>query len=167
MDEPRTLFGAATYSDAAAPAAAPAAPSPKMAREEMAEESVDQLASSSLKNKRVRKDYSAAEPKPEDLQQAAGAKAILSEGIPDWHWHTVTASWNTPVANNKLVRIGLMPPWLSAIVGVLSAAGLWWAWLMAAKLLWGMGPLALPARPPKPPKPPKIKQPEPSPELAA
>ena len=85
-----------------------------------------------------------------DEQPVVGAKAILSEGIPDWHWHTVLARWNTPVADNKLVRIGLMPPWLTAIVGVLSALGIWLTWAMAAKMLWGMGPVALPKRAPRP-----------------
>lgn len=157
MDEPLSVAIPRPY-----PAAAAA---PERMQEEMADERMDKL--SSVRSQRAQKPYYQESAEPADLQQASGAKAILSEGIPDWHWHTVTASWNTPVASNKLVRIGLMPPWLGAIVGVLSAAGIWWTWLMAVKLLWGMGPLALPARPPKPPKPPKIKQPEPNQEVAA
>ena len=141
--------GLATFSPGA-PAAAPA-PASKTTSEVMESASEDARVNSSSKLMRLRKDYAAPQ-KPADLQQAVGAKTILSEGIPDWHWHAVTANWNAPVSDNTLVRIGLMPPWLTAIVGVLSALGIWAAWLMAAKLLWGMGPLAWPARPSKPSK---------------
>ena len=142
MDEP-------TNAQTTYPTAALArAPAPEMIQEEMADAATQ--SSSSLKSKRVYKAPPQAEPSA--VQQAVGAKAILSEGIPDWNWHAVSASWTTPVTNDKLIRIGLMPPWLTAIVGVLSAAGIWLAWLMAAKLLWTMGPLALPPRAPRPPK---------------
>ena len=148
MDEP-------TNAQTTYPTAALArAPAPEMIQEEMADAATQ--SSSSLKSKRVYKAPPQAEPSA--VQQAVGAKAILSEGIPDWNWHAVSASWTTPVTNDKLIRIGLMPPWLTAIVGVLSAAGIWLAWLMAAKLLWTMGPLALPPRAPRPPKLPKQKK---------
>lgn len=157
MDEPVYGGGPIPY-----PAAAPA-PAPAMMREEMADGAVESY--SSLRSKRVYKSVQQAEPTA--IQQVVGAKAILSEGIPDWHWHAVSASWTTPVANDKLVRIGLMPPWLTAVVGVLSALGIWLSWLMAAKLLWTMGPMALPPRAPRPPKPPKKKKSEPAQEEVA
>ena len=154
MDMPLTGYYLAT------PAAAPAAAAPEMMLEESKDESDSSSLSSAMPRSRsVKKNYSPQQ-EPADVQQAIGAKAILSEGIPDWHWHVVSASWNTPVTGDKLVRIGLMPPWLTALVGVLSAVGIWLAWLMAAKLLWGMGPFALPPRVPRSPWPPKNKMPE-------
>ena len=139
--------------------AAVAAAAPEMLREEMLDQAERSLSSSVMPKPARKQKYEATPPAPSDEQQAVGAKAILSEGIPDWHWHTVSASWNTPLADNKLVRIGLMPPWLTAIVGVLSALGIWLTWLMAAKLLWGMGPVSLPKRAPRVPRPgPPIKK---------
>ena len=139
--------------------AAVAAAAPEMLREEMLDQAERSLSSSVMPKPARKQKYEATPPAPSDEQQAVGAKAILSEGIPDWHWHTVSASWNTPLTDNKLVRIGLMPPWLTAIVGVLSALGIWLTWLMAAKLLWGMGPVSLPKRAPRVPRPgPPIKK---------
>ena len=147
--------------------AAVAAAAPEILHGEALEQSA-KSEYSSVPSKRGRSlKYAEPQREPSDLQQAVGAKAILSEGIPDWHWHTVSASWATPVTENKLVRIGLMPPWLTAIVGVLSAVGIWLTWLMAMQLLWGMGPRTLPPRAPRPPKPPKKKQAAPTQEEAA
>ncbi len=137
------------YYPASPPVAAAAAP--EMQSEEMMDRAGKGMSLSALqKRSSSLKQTYAPQQASSDEQPVVGAKAILSEGIPDWHWHTVSARWNTPVADNKLVRIGLMPPWLTAIVGVLSALGIWLTWAMAAKMLWGMGPVALPKRAPRP-----------------
>lgn len=151
MDTPspmRWLPGRPPTYEVAAPAAAPAPA-------EIAQETLD-LAKSKVPGSYSYYDRSKRAARPErevDWKQAVGTKATLAEGIPEWHWHTVSARWNTPVAERKSIRIGFMPPWLTVVTGIAAAIALWAAWLAAAKLLIGMGRFNLPAWPKRQPPP--------------
>jgi hypothetical protein len=148
MDAPRPMrwlpSGAPIYGVAAPAAVAPAP---------IAEETLD-AAKSKLSSGYYDRAKRAARSEPEvDWQQAVGTKATLAEGIPQWQWHRVSAAWSTPVAAQKNIRIGFLPPWLTALLGVGTAVALWAAWIAAARMLIGIGRIQLPSWPRKPSTP--------------
>lgn len=100
-------------------------------------------------------------PKTRELQVVVGEKAILSEGLPVWRWHRAEAQWNAPLDKDKTVRVALLPPWLTALLGLLAAAGLWLAWLASLRSLLAMGSFRPPARvQPHTPAPPQTPAPQ-------